>query len=508
MNEKIIIVDCGSRYTQLIARKIRHNQVFCEIYPFTRKWELDDSIKGIILSGSPASIKDENRPQINLDTFLGKVPILAIGYGAHYILDSQDATIQKREDKVEQAVEVKYESTYDLFENLKPEACVFTKALETITHLPKGYKITAYGKDKSIMACYSDSLNIHCLNFHPEVKETAQGSEILRQFVLQIAGCRGDWTAAKFVENSVLEIREKVGEDKVIMAISGGVDSSVAAGIINEAIGENLHCIFVNNGLLRKNEYQEVLEIYKNSGINVQGINASKEFYAVLAGVKDPEEKRKAIGKLFIEIFDREAKKIHGAKWLAQGTIYPDIIESVSVGDNSVKVKSHHNVGGLPEKMHLKLLEPLSMLFKDEVRAMGREINLPTSILKRHPFPGPALAIRILGEVTPEKVQILREADDVYISILKETGLYDKIWQAGTILLPIKSVGVSQDKRTYENTIAIRAVNSQDGMTAEWIELPYDILRRISTEIINTVNGVNRVVYDISDKPPSTIEWE
>lgn len=508
MTDKIIILDFGSQYTQLIARRVRENNVYCEIHPYNRRIELDESIKGIILSGSPVSVRSENKLVPELDKIVGKVPVLAICYGAQLIASEYGGKVEKSLHREYGKSILNPVVDYRLFEGIEGSTQVWMSHGDTILELPEGYEITATTENIPVAAFCSTEMQVHCVQFHPEVTHTFVGKKILSNFLYKISGCTGAWTPAKFISETVEKIKARIGEARVIMAISGGVDSTVAATLVNEAIRDQLYCVFVDNGLLRKGEYEQVLTDYKKLGLNVHGVQATQRFYNALSGISDPEEKRKRIGKLFIEIFEEEAQSVESIKWLAQGTIYPDVIESVSVQGPSVTIKSHHNVGGLPEKMNLKLLEPLSMLFKDEVRLIGKELGIPNSFLKRHPFPGPGLAIRILGAVTPEKVEILQEADSIYMKKLKEANFYDKIWQAGTILLPVKSVGVMGDERTYENTIALRAVNSLDGMTAEWTRIPYELLADISSSIINNVKGVNRVVYDISTKPPSTIEWE
>ncbi len=509
MKEKIIILDFGSQYTQLIARRVRENNVYCEIQPYNKALEFEDGLRGIILSGSPVSVTGIDPLELALDELVGMVPILAICYGAQLFAHQYGGKVEQSMHREYGKAMLKAEMVgYSLMEGLQEETQVWMSHGDTILELPDGFQLTASTQNIPIAAFYSDEMNVHCLQFHPEVTHSLEGREIIRNFLFKIADCKGEWTPEQFVHDSIQKIKNRVGEASVIMAISGGVDSTVAASIIHKAIGEQLHCIFVDNGLLRKDEYKQVLQDYDKIGLNVHGIEAAERFYAALEGVSDPEKKRKIIGGLFIEIFEEEAKKIKDVQFLGQGTIYPDVIESVSVQGPSVTIKSHHNVGGLPEKMNLELLEPLRMLFKDEVRLIGREVDVPERMLQRHPFPGPGLAIRILSDITAEKVKILQEADNIYIQKLKDADYYDKIWQAGTILLPVRSVGVMGDERTYENTIALRAVNSMDGMTAEWTRIPYELLAEISSEIINKVNGVNRVVYDISTKPPATIEWE
>lgn len=509
MAEKIIILDFGSQYTQLIARRVRELNVYCEIHPFSKIPEIDNSVKGIILSGSPCSVRQEDNPDINMGEIMGKVPILGICYGAQLLAHKSGGEILPSEIReYGRARLTKVDTKNELLKEINIGSQVWMSHGDTILDIPEDYEVIASTDSVKVAAFHSQSHPVWGIQFHPEVTHSEQGKIILRNFVVHICHCLQDWTPDIFVESTVDDLKEQLGDDKVVLGLSGGVDSSVAAFLIHKAIGEQLHCIFVDNGLLRKNEYHDVLESYKGMGLNVTGVDASEEFYKALEGLTDPEDKRKAIGKTFIEIFDKEAHRIEDVKWLGQGTIYPDVIESVSVNGPSVTIKSHHNVGGLPEKMHLKVVEPLNTLFKDEVRRVGKALEIDDKILGRHPFPGPGLGIRILGDITAEKVRILQEVDYIFINGLKEAGLYDEVWQAGAMLLPVQSVGVMGDERTYESVVALRAVSSLDGMTADWCHLPYDFLSEVSNNIINRVKGVNRVVYDISSKPPATIEWE
>jgi len=507
--EKIIILDFGSQYTQLIARRIREINVFCEIHPFNNFPEPDKSVKGVILSGSPSSVRDENAPIPDLKKIKGIVPLLGICYGAQHLVHGYGGEVLPSVSReYGRANLIGIDSNDPLFKNVSPGTQVWMSHGDTIARLPLNYEITGSTNDVRAGAFHIKGENTWGIQFHPEVYHTVEGKQILRNFVSDICGCSGSWTPDSFAESTVDSLKKQLGNDQVILGLSGGVDSSVAAFLLNRAVGNNLVCIFVDNGLLRKNEYQNVLKSYIGLGLNVIGVDASDRFLDQLEGVSDPEQKRKIIGKVFIEVFEEEAHKVKDAKWLAQGTIYPDVIESVSVNGPSATIKSHHNVGGLPEKMNLKVVEPLRLLFKDEVRKVGHAIGLPDVIVRRHPFPGPGLAIRILGEVTRKKLEILKEADEIFIEGLRKNGLYDSVWQAGATLLPVQSVGVMGDERTYENTIVLRAVNSTDGMTADWSHLPHEFLAAVSNEIINKVKGINRVVYDISSKPPATIEWE
>jgi GMP synthase (glutamine-hydrolysing) len=509
MTEKILILDFGSQYTQLIARRVRELNVYCEIHPYNKAPKLDETVKGVILSGSPCSVREADAPDIDLSLYRGKMPLLGVCYGAQLIAHKSGGSIQPSTIREYGRARLNnIHTSEELFKNILPDSQVWMSHGDTIVEIPSNFEILSSTETVRVAAYKVKGETTYGIQFHPEVTHSLQGKDILQNFVVQICGCSQDWTPDAFVETTINELKSKLGTDRVVLGLSGGVDSSVAAVLIHKAIGPNLTCIFVDNGLLRKNEYDEVLNSYKHMGLNVIGIDAKEQFYSSLAGLSDPEAKRKAIGKDFIEVFDQESHKIDNVKWLGQGTIYPDIIESVSVKGPSATIKSHHNVGGLPDKMKLKVIEPLNTLFKDEVRRVGKALNIDDAILKRHPFPGPGLAIRILGDVTVEKVKTLQEVDYIFISRLKEKGLYDQVWQAGAILLPVKSVGVMGDERTYENVVALRAVSSTDGMTADWIHLPYEFLADISNEIINRVKGVNRVVYDISSKPPATIEWE
>lgn len=505
--EKIIIVDFGSQYTQLIARRIRELNVYCEIEPYTHKFELDSSIKGIVLSGGPASVNESDAPDFDFMQYQSKVPILGICYGAQLIAKKLGGTVGKSSTREYGRAKLSNFENKNLFKNLESTQ-VWMSHSDTIKVLPEGFSITAGTENIEVAAFEHDSENTFGIQFHPEVHHSTDGKHILENFVINICACSASWTPANFVEQTVSALKEKIGKDQVVLGLSGGVDSTVAAVLLQKAIGDNLHCIFVNNGLLRKNEADEVLENYKTLGLNIHYADATDKFLSALENVKEPEQKRKIIGRIFIEVFDEEAHKIQNITYLGQGTIYPDVIESVSVKGPSATIKSHHNVGGLPEKMHLKIVEPLRSLFKDEVRRVGKSLGISPILLGRHPFPGPGLAIRIIGKITRERIRILQEADNIFINGLREHGLYDNVWQAFTVYLPVESVGVMGDERTYENVVALRAVTSVDGMTADWAHLPYEFLAEISNKIINQVKGINRVVYDISSKPPATIEWE
>ncbi|MDR2563964.1 MAG: glutamine-hydrolyzing GMP synthase [Prevotellaceae bacterium] len=506
--DKITIVDFGSQYTQLIARRLRELNVYCEIYPCNMVPEPTPDVRGIILSGSPCSVNEAKPLTCNLN-LRGKLPVLGICYGAQLMAHDAGGKVQKSEHReYGRAKLASIDSSDELLKGTNNNSQVWMSHGDSIIGLPEGFRTVAATQDIPVAAYRIEGEKTWGIQFHPEVTHSENGVMLLKNFALGICGCSDSWTPASYVENTVAELKEKLGDDKVVLALSGGVDSSVAALLLHRAVGENLSCVFVDHGLLRKNEFAKVLDAYKEMGLKVTGVNAAEKFFADLKGVIEPESKRKIIGRDFIEVFDVEAHKLKDIKWLAQGTIYPDVIESMSVHGPSATIKSHHNVGGLPEKMNLKLVEPLRMLFKDEVRRVGKELGLKPVILNRHPFPGPGLAIRIPGEVTPERVAMLQEADEIFIDRLISENLYDSIWQAGVILLPVQSVGVMGDERTYEYAVALRAVHSVDGMTADWVHLPYELMAKVSGEIINRVRGINRVVYDISSKPPATIEWE
>ena len=510
MQKKILILDFGSQYTQLIARRVRELDTYCEIHPYNNPPLIDDSVMGVILSGSPYSTLDDNAPEFDLSEIKGKLPLLGVCYGAQYLAKINGGNIEPSKIREYGRANIsKIDDKHHLMDGFPLGSQVWMSHGDTITKLPEEFEVIASTKDVKCAAYHVAGEDTFGIQFHPEVYHSTDGAILLKNFIVNVCGAEQNWTPASFVDSTVQGLKDKIGTDKVVLGLSGGVDSSVAAVLLDKAIGKNLHCIFVDNGLLRKGEFEQVLEQYKILGLNVKGVNAKDQFLDQLDGVSDPEKKRKIIGKVFIDVFDAESHKIENVKWLAQGTIYPDVIESVSVnGGPSATIKSHHNVGGLPDFMKLQIVEPLRLLFKDEVRRVGKSMGMPSNILGRHPFPGPGLAIRILGAITREKVRILQEVDAVFINGLKEHGLYDKVWQAGAIFLPVQSVGVMGDERTYENAIALRAVESTDGMTADWVHLPYEFLGTISNEIINKVKGVNRVVYDISSKPPATIEWE
>ncbi len=510
MHEMILILDFGSQYTQLIARRVRELNVYCEIHPWNKAPELTDNVKGVILSGSPFSVRDEASPKPDLNDYKGKIPLLGVCFGAQYMASTFGGEVMQSKIREYGRANLSYiDQSSRLLKGMTTGSQVWMSHGDTIKQIPDNFMVITSTSDVRVAGYHVEDEDTYGIQFHPEVYHSLEGTKLLKNFIVDICGCGQDWTPASFVEETVHELKAKLGNDKVILGLSGGVDSSVAAVLLNKAIGDNLYCIFVDNGLLRKNEFEQVLESYQGMGLNVKGVDASEKFYEALSGVTDPEAKRKAIGKVFIDIFDYESKSIEDAKWLGQGTIYPDVIESVSVsGGPSATIKSHHNVGGLPDYMKLKVVEPLKLLFKDEVRRIGRSLDIDEAILGRHPFPGPGLGIRILGDVTAEKVRILQEVDHIFISSLKAEGLYDDVWQAGAIFLPIQSVGVMGDERTYENAVALRAVTSTDGMTADWCHLPYEFLAMVSNKIINQVKGINRVTYDISSKPPATIEWE
>ncbi|MDQ6901800.1 MAG: glutamine-hydrolyzing GMP synthase [Bacteroidota bacterium] len=510
MTQKILILDFGSQYTQLIARAVREANVYCEIIPFNKKIEFSADLRGVILSGSPFSVNEPNAPTVDVKAIAEKVPVLAICYGAQLTAKLFGGIVEKSDKREFGRAKLQVKDNHELLRGVKNDSDVWMSHSDTIVKLPELFSLSATTNSIPVAAFKYENghSKIFGLQFHPEVYHSVEGKKILKNFLVSICGCTQDWTPAHFINDTVSTIKNIIGDKKVIMALSGGVDSTVAATLIHKAIGKNLFGIFVDNGVLRKDEFEQVLKSCGSIGLNIKGVDAKDHFYTKLAGKVSPEEKRKIIGKCFIEIFDEEAHKIEGIEFLGQGTIYPDVIESMSVHGPSQTIKSHHNVGGLPDYMKLKLIEPLRSLFKDEVRRVGAELGLPAALLNRHPFPGPGLAIRILGEVTEEKVQLLQHADAIYVDALKKYDLYATVWQAGAILLPVKSVGVMGDERTYEFTIALRAVTSVDGMTADWAHLPYEFLADVSNEIINNVKGINRVVYDISSKPPATIEWE
>lgn len=511
MQEKILILDFGSQYTQLIGRRVRELNVYCEIHPFNKAQQaMDESVKGVILSGSPSSVRDVNAPQPDLTAIRGVLPLLGVCYGAQWLAQNDGGSVEPSDTREYGRSNLAYiDQSSTLLKGLDDNSQVWMSHGDTIEQLPKNFMVIGSTHDVKNAAFKVEDEITYGIQFHPEVYHTTQGKELLQNFIVDICGCKQDWTPDSFVETTVAGLKEKLGNDKVVLGLSGGVDSTVAGVLLHKAIGKNLTCIFVDNGLLRKDEFATVLENYKGMGLNVIGVDAGDKFIGDLAGVTEPEAKRKIIGRDFIEVFDEESHKIQDVVWLAQGTIYPDVIESVSAtGGPSATIKSHHNVGGLPDFMKLKIVEPLNLLFKDEVRRVGRALGIKPELLGRHPFPGPGLGIRILGDVTKEKVRMLQEADAIFINGLKDSGLYDDVWQAGVMLLPVKSVGVMGDERTYESVVSLRAVQSTDGMTADWVHLPYEFLAKVSNDIINKVRGINRVVYDISSKPPATIEWE
>lgn len=509
MQETILILDFGSQYTQLIARRVRELNVYCEIHPYNKIPEITKWIKGVILSGSPFSVRDKNSPAPDLSSFRKKVPILAVCYGAQYLAQLDGGEVKASDNREYGRANLSFiEGSSPLMKGMSKDSQVWMSHGDTIIKAPDAFKIIAGTPDVEVAGFSIEMEQTYGIQFHPEVYHSTEGTVLLRNFLISICGCTASWTPESFVESTIGWLKGKIGNDKVVLGLSGGVDSTVAGVLLHHAIGQNLHCIFVNNGLLRKNEFQKVLDSYQHMHLNVKGVDASDLFLDALEGISDPEKKRKIIGKIFIDVFEAEAKKIKDIHWLAQGTIYPDVIESLSVNGPSATIKSHHNVGGLPKHLNLKIVEPLKSLFKDEVRKVGRTLGIDNDLISRHPFPGPGLAVRILGEITRDRVKILQEVDDIFISGLRNNNLYDSVWQAFSVLLPIRTVGVMGDERTYENVVSLRAVTSTDGMTADWAQLPYDVLARISNEIINKVRGVNRVVYDISSKPPATIEWE
>ena len=509
MQEKVLILDFGSQYTQLIARRVRELNIFCEIFPFNNnKYDISD-YKALILSGSPYSVRSDNSLKINLDNFRSVLPVLGICYGAQLLAHNSGGEVKPSKTReYGRATLQSIEKKNTLFKGIQDSSQVWMSHADTIFKLPSSCVRIASTKDVENAAFQFIGENTFGIQFHPEVYHSSDGKKLLKNFLVNISDINPNWTASSFVDKTIYDLKNIIGNESVVLGLSGGVDSSVAAVLLNKAIKNNLYCVFIDNGLLRKNEFDSVLKQYEGMGLNVKGIDAKDKFYSALKNIDDPEKKRKVIGKVFVDVFDQESKKIKNVKWLGQGTIYPDVIESISVKGPSATIKSHHNVGGLPDYMKLKVIEPLKMLFKDEVRRVGKELKISDKILKRHPFPGPGLAIRILGDINEEKVKILQDADDIFISELISNNLYDKTWQAGVILLPIKSVGVMGDERTYENCVVLRAVTSTDGMTADWVDLPYEFLQDVSNKIINNVKGINRVVYDISSKPPATIEWE
>ena len=509
MQEKVLILDFGSQYTQLIARRVRELNIFCEIFPFNNnKYDISD-YKALILSGSPYSVRSDNSLKINLDNFRSVLPVLGICYGAQLLAHNSGGEVKPSKTReYGRATLQSIDKKNTLFKGIQDSSQVWMSHADTIFKLPSSCVRIASTKDVENAAFQFIGENTFGIQFHPEVYHSSDGKKLLKNFLVNISDINPNWTASSFVDKTIYDLKNIIGNESVVLGLSGGVDSSVAAVLLNKAIKNNLYCVFIDNGLLRKNEFDSVLKQYEGMGLNVKGIDAKDKFYSALKNIDDPEKKRKVIGKVFVDVFDQESKKINNVKWLGQGTIYPDVIESISVKGPSATIKSHHNVGGLPDYMKLKVIEPLKMLFKDEVRRVGKELKISDKILKRHPFPGPGLAIRILGDINEQKVKILQDADDIFISELISNNLYDKTWQAGVILLPIKSVGVMGDERTYENCVVLRAVTSTDGMTADWVDLPHEFLQDVSNKIINNVKGINRVVYDISSKPPATIEWE
>lgn len=508
MHNKVLILDFGSQYTQLIARRVRELNIYCEIHPYNNPPKDVSVFKAVILSGSPFSVRGDDAPHPELADIRGKIPLLGVCYGAQYLAHFDGGEVAPSSTREYGRAKLATIHEDPFFVDITTGTQVWMSHSDTIKTLPTGGVCLASTADVKNAAYRIENENTYAIQFHPEVYHTTEGKQLLKNFLVSIAGVQQDWTPNSFVDMTISALKNQIGDDHVVLGLSGGVDSTVAAMLLHRAIGQQLHCIFVNNGLLRKNEFTSVLKQYEGLGLHVKGVDASKRFLSALAGVSDPEEKRKQIGKVFVDVFDDEANALTNIQWLAQGTIYPDVIESISVNGPSATIKSHHNVGGLPDYMKLKVVEPLRMLFKDEVRRVGKSLGLSQDLLGRHPFPGPGLAIRILGDITEEKVQILQEVDAIFINGLREEGLYDKVWQAGAILLPVQSVGVMGDERTYEKCVALRAVESTDGMTADWVDLPYTFLQNISNKIINRVKGINRVVYDISSKPPATIEWE
>lgn len=509
MEEMILILDFGSQYTQLIARRVRELNVYCEIHPYNHYPAPDRRVKGVILSGSPFSVRDSGSPAPELSAIRQAFPLLGVCYGAQYLAQTSGGEVMPSKIREYGRANLNHlDNENPLIKGMSSGSQVWMSHGDTIATVPDSFQIIASTADVNVAAYQINGENTFGIQFHPEVYHSSEGMILLKNFVVNICGCSQSWTPDSFIETTIHSLQQKLGNEKVVLGLSGGVDSSVAALLLHKAIGSQLYCIFVDNGLLRKNEFADVLESYRHLGLNVKGVDAAERFYVALKGISEPEAKRKAIGRTFIEVFDEEAHLIEEVKWLAQGTIYPDVIESISVKGPSATIKSHHNVGGLPDFMKLKVVEPLNSLFKDEVRRVGKSLGLPTGILGRHPFPGPGLGIRILGEISAEKVRLLQDVDDIFVSGLRDSGLYSQVWQAAAILLPVQSVGVMGDERTYENVVALRAVTSTDGMTADWVHLPYEFLAKVSNDIINKVKGVNRVVYDISSKPPATIEWE